>query len=136
MKNNMMQEDLCKSAVRSELEQDIAEFNKVILVYGQKAEEGLANALYGYGDIKKADAKVLILSSGKNCCKCCKESISGITWRYITDGKMQDILKLYYLYEFSDRIVLFSQESIFAGMMNFVDTGILTMSELVRALLY
>lgn len=36
----------------------------------------------------------------------------------------------------SDRIVLFSQESIFGGLLNFVDTGILTMGELVRALLY
>ena len=131
-----MQEDLSKSTIRFELEQNIAEFNKVILVHGQREEEGLANALYGYEAAKKIDTKVLILSSGRNCCKCCKEDTSGITWRYITDSEMQDILKLYYLYDFSDRIALFSQESIFGGLLNFVDTGILTMDELARALLH
>ena len=130
-----MQEDLYKSTIRSELEQDIAEFNKIILVHGQRAGEGLANALYGYEAIKKIDRKVLILSSGKNRWECCKEGTGSITWRYMTDREIQDILKLYYLYEFSDRVVLFSQESIFGGLLNFVDTGILTMNELVRALL-
>lgn len=132
---NVMQEDLCKSTMRSELERDIADFSKIILVHGQRAEEGLGDALDGYEAVRKTDRKVLILSGGKKRWNCCKEGRGSIIWRCLTDREMQDILKLYYLYEFSDRVVLFSQESIFGGLLNYVDTGILTMDELVRALL-
>lgn len=55
--------------------------------------------------------------------------------RKLTGQEYSDILDLYLMYEFSDRVRIISGSSQYAGMMNYVDTGLLTQKELFMALL-
>lgn len=122
----------CKSEMPSRLERDLAEYDRIILARGRRAVQGLGAVLGKHPVFRNTDRKVLILSDMDGGGAACT---GNIVWRHIGEGEMADILDMYRLYEFSDRLVLFSQEENFGGLLNFVDTGILTMDEAVESLL-
>lgn len=63
-------------------------------------------------------------------------AVENLEIRKLTRQEYSDILNLYLMYEFSDRVHIISESSQYAGMMNYVYTGMLTEKELFAALLY
>ncbi len=55
---------------------------------------------------------------------------------YISEKEMDDILGLYRLYDFSDRLYVITDPTQYGSMYNFVITGLLTKDEMADALLY
>lgn len=54
----------------------------------------------------------------------------------INQSVYEQICKLYFLYEFSNKIQFVSQLSQYASMLNYLSTGLLTEDEFLEALLY
>lgn len=54
----------------------------------------------------------------------------------ISSSEMLDILRLYQLYEFTDKIIVISDDCQYPNMFNYIQQGILSEDELVDALLY
>jgi hypothetical protein len=49
---------------------------------------------------------------------------------------MSALLEYYYLYEFTDKIIVFSKYSFCPDIKNYISSGILTEDELVKSILY
>lgn len=54
----------------------------------------------------------------------------------VSRKEMREILELYYMYEFSDRVQIISSGHRFGTLLNYVDTGLLTFDEAIEAFLY
>lgn len=67
---------------------------------------------------------------------CNDESIKDKRIRIISKQEINEIMYLYHLYDFSDKIIVISSSDQYASMYNYIKTGILTRQEMVDALLY
>ena len=56
-------------------------------------------------------------------------------FRSLSNEEREDILNLYFLYEFSDRFILLSESSCYGGLFNYVEAGWLTLNEVFNAFL-
>ena len=121
---------MCKDKTRIRLEKDLEEFDRIILVDEQRVKQEFLDAFYESEDLAAACRKILILSGAEDKRK------GNIVWRHITESEMQDMIKLYHMYEFSNRISLLSWENAFGGLDNLVNTGVLTKEEAIKAFLY
>lgn len=54
----------------------------------------------------------------------------------LSDKEMKELLEMYYVYDFSDKIIAFMESVQYGSMFNYNKTGILTRQEIVDALLY
>ena len=54
---------------------------------------------------------------------------------YVLKSYMEDVLKIYRMYDFSDRILVISDSDQFGNMFNYVKNGLLSKEEMVEALL-
>ena len=68
--------------------------------------------------------------------QCDDESIKAAPIRFISKQDMEEILNVYHMYDFSDKITVISNNDQYASMFNYLKTGILTKQEMVEALLY
>lgn len=57
-----------------------------------------------------------------------------ITYRQISMEQQTELLKMYHMYEFSDRFRVVSRDSQFGSIWNYVDAGILTEQEALEAI--
>ena len=121
---------MCKDETRIRLEKDLEEFDRIILIDEKRVKQDFLDAFYKSEAFSVVRKKILILSEKEDKRK------GSIVWRCITESEMRDISKLYYMYEFSNRISLLSQENIFGGLHNLVNTGVLTQEEAITAFLY
>lgn len=55
---------------------------------------------------------------------------------YIPQKDMNEVLEMYRMYEFSDKVTVISDTSQYGSLFNYIKTGILTKEEMVDALLY
>lgn len=55
---------------------------------------------------------------------------------FLSQFLMDKLLEIYRLYDFSDKITVVSESNQYGTLLNYVKTGILTMEEMVDALLY
>ena len=55
--------------------------------------------------------------------------------RRLTQEQMQEVMQLYRLYDFSDKVVVISDSGQYGTLFNYVACGILTETEMVAALL-
>lgn len=60
----------------------------------------------------------------------------GCEYKLINAVGMSELLKLYNMYEFSNRVRLIRESSQYASMFHYLSTGLLTEDELIEALLY
>ena len=121
---------MSKDEMRIRLEKDLEEFDKIILVDEHRVKQEFLEAFYESEALTAVCKKILILSGTEDKRK------GNIVWRHITESEVQDIIKLYRMYEFSNRIVLLSWENAFGGLENLVNTGVLTQEEAITAFLY
>ena len=115
------------SAVRY-LEKVLEEFDLIILI-GKLDDVQLRDAFYDGKNFRDTDKKILILSERE-------DAAAGKTeWRRVSVNVAEEILKLYYLYEFSNRIVVVEHGQIFGSLLNYIAAGLLTGKEMVEAFL-
>jgi hypothetical protein len=55
---------------------------------------------------------------------------------YIMRKEMDEILEIYNMYDFSDKVIVVSNSNQYGSLFNYVKTGILTKQEMVDSLLY
>jgi len=55
---------------------------------------------------------------------------------FISKKTMCDIVSMYHMYDFSDKVLLVSNITQYGSLFNYVNTGIFTKQEMVDALLY
>ncbi len=56
--------------------------------------------------------------------------------RSVSSQDMRELVRLYYMYDFSHRVALVSDSSRYGTLYNYVKTGIMTKEEMADALLY
>lgn len=56
--------------------------------------------------------------------------------RFFSQEDINEILKMYFLYDFSDKVITISDSLQYGSLFNYVKTGILTKQEMVDSLLY
>ena len=56
--------------------------------------------------------------------------------KLITEIQMKELLDLYYLYDFSDRVTVVAESGQYGSLFNYIRNGILTPEEMLDAILY
>ena len=67
---------------------------------------------------------------------CLREVENNDNEEYLSDTEMYDLLDLYRMYDFSDKIIVIADDLRYGGLHNYVKDGIITKDEMVTALLY
>ena len=86
-----------KNKISMEMEKCLEEFDTVILVDGHGMKSEALEKLYGAEALKKTQSRILILAETKDQRK------GNIIRRHTSTCEMQELLRLYRMYEFSDR---------------------------------
>lgn len=87
--------------------------------------------LFNMKVITASNKKILILSS-----KYMVSDIENITFQQITEEQIGNLIDFYFTYEFSDKFIFVSRDNTnYGGLLQFVDTGILSVKELFEALI-
>lgn len=100
---------------------------KKVFVYGHN-DMGILHLIYE-GLKKKKTSNVEIL-------QCIGESSNYEYSTYVTRKEMDEILEIYHMYDFSDKVSVVSEPDQYGNLFNYVKNGILTKQEMVDALLY
>lgn len=109
-----------KTTTLMEVEKDLEQFDRILLIID------MCDRPFPAGMGAK---NILILSVGTVPL----ESNLQITYRQITTEQQAELLKVYHMYEFSDRFRVVSRDSRFGSIWNYVDAGILTEQEALEA---
>lgn len=59
---------------------------------------------------------------------------SGFTYGRITEEEQEQLLRLYHMYEFSDKFSVIGEEGAYGGLSRLVETGVISMEEAAEAL--
>ncbi len=65
-----------------------------------------------------------------------EESFNREYFTYVTQQKLDEILEVYHMYDFSDKVFVVSDPNQYGSLLNYLKTGILTKQEMVDSLLY
>ncbi len=110
------------------IEKTLKEFDRIILI-DRLSDSWLTDAFYDEVNYKEIDKKVLILS------ELADKQIHNIVWRYIGEKEAKEIIELYHLYEYSNRIDILEQGQSFGSLLDYISTGLLTKEEMIAAIL-
>lgn len=128
----MNEEDFEERLLRK-LEEDLTEYHKIFLVSGSgRTLEELVRTLCGGKWAKRRRQKILVLSSLKSRAG---EDVL-VTYRQITEAEEEWLSRFYFLYEFSDRFLLLSDQGTYGSLFRLIETGLLEPDEALEALLY
>jgi hypothetical protein len=110
---------------RTEIENLINSYDAVIVCPGADSK----NLLSAFAEtLKTCPANVILVTADKT------ETDTSIM--NVSEEFMSGFLHYYYLYEFTDKIIVISDDSFCPGIKNYVSNGILTEEELINSLLY
>lgn len=124
------------------LEAQIEKYDKVFLLDGDRDfQKKLCFLFTNSQAIKSLEKKVLVLYTEEiSDEKAVSESQTleqfWIDLFQIKESEYRDLLRLYYMYEFSDRFQVLSISSQYGSLFNYVDTEILDMEEVFQVLLH
>lgn len=114
-----------------QMETDLTVYDQILLVKNDTDEDmKLAESFLAFAVSWQTNKKVLILSP-VDFSEC-----SGVLYRKISKEEENSILKMYNMYEFSNRISVISHNGHFGSLLNYFETGVLTLKEMFRAMLY
>lgn len=112
-----------------QLEEWLAVYDHIFLVPDKMVEEDISvSGILRAGAGKTGDRKFLLLSASL-----ITESV-GFTYRQLMEEEQEQFLRLYHMYEFSDRFSVISWENAYGGLFHLVETGLLSMDEAAQAL--
>ncbi len=100
---------------------------KKIIIY-DCSDEGLLESLYA--DIK--DRKMNEIEIWHNL----KENNQYNSLRWITREEMDEIIDIYRLYDFSDKVMLINTTSQYGSLFNYINENLLTKDEVSEAILH
>lgn len=113
------------------LESNLNKYDRIILIINDSiGENNLFSEFINSEAIKKSTKKIMIMSSEDG-----KESENYAYYR-LSEVEEEQLVKLYLMYEFSDRFQILSYDSNFGNIFNYVKTGIMTAEEAFEAILY
>lgn len=125
------------------LESDIRQYDQIFLVTGEEVLlREIVSSLCCLRESGDSDRRRLVLipsdTGPEDIWDLLSEdkTDSRVSWRRVSRGEAQTLCRLYDSYEFSDRFHILSREEQYGGLLNFVDTGILSAEELLEALLH
>ena len=75
-----------------------------------------------------ADNKILNVSIFHN--------IKSDIYSFVSEEDIETFLSKYYLFEFSDRLIVISNHVQYGSLLNYLNTGLFTKKEIIEALLY
>ena len=110
-----------RSSILMEIEKDLERFDRILLI---------TDMCVGSFPVGMNAKNILILSVGTVSLG----SAPQIAYRQITAEQQSELLKVYHMYEFSDRFRVVSRDSRFGSIWNYVDAGILTEREALEAI--
>ena len=114
------------------MEEYIEEYDKIILLKENKISNiQLSQAFCCSNILKKIDKKVLLLSVSVLE----EPKAESVVVKQITENECQNIMKLYSIYDFSDRFLILSTDNSYGDLFNFAKTGLITMEEAFQAFL-
>lgn len=126
-----------KNGMTARLEKDLEEFDRIILMDVQPENRQAAELFYASEALQASSARILILCGGADERQGnVTRRHATVTWRYVGESERSKLLQIYHMYEFSNRVSVFSQEEGFGGLHNLVRTGVLTVEEAVTAFLH
>lgn len=117
-----------KSTLFSLLENDIKIYEKIFVISGNCGE--IISKFFKAVSCLERKIKIYLLDSSTIAIpENCEYQLMSVIY-------MDEFLKLYNMYEFSNRVQLISLSSQYASMFNYLSSGILTEDEFIEALLY
>jgi hypothetical protein len=114
-----------KNNFRTEIENLINSYDAVIVCSGTNSKTLL---LEFAGSLKEYTAKVILVTTN--------EIETDTSIMNVSEEFMSGLLDYYYLYEFTDKIIVISDDSFCPDIKNYVSNGILTEEELIKSVLY
>lgn len=116
------------NSIRSYIEKS----DKILLAFTDKSFiEGLVNYYNESALLGGISKKILVLGEGDISCG----EYCNFKYIRISGSERDSIAALYRTYEFSDRVLLISEDSRYGSLFNYVNTGLLTREELYQILL-
>lgn len=110
---------------RTEIENLINSYDAIIVCPGEESE----NLILAFSEALEAcPANVILVTDN--------QTKTGTSIRNVSEDFMSGLLDCYYLYEFTDKIIVLSDVSFCPGIKNYVSNGILTEEEMINSLLY
>lgn len=130
-KNADMSEIVYKKKMLYTLEEDLNVYDKIVVLAVEKDivkafTASLVQAAKQIGNMKK----IMLYTT----CDMGKGDIR-LDYRMLNLCEMEQLKELYFMYEFSDRLLMVSVETQFGSLLNYFNTGILTEEQAVEALL-
>ncbi len=116
---------------------DLNKFDIVLTLFsgGENAIEW-ARQFIKSEELKKASKRTLILSDMDLPCESLPYAdICGCTYRRIGREEAEAFERLYRMYEFSDQLIMISDQPQYGGLLNYVKTGVMTLEEIIQTLL-
>ncbi len=120
-------ESINKSEIIYNLERQISDTKKSILIVDHDDMEVLSLICKRIVDLQRSDIEVW---------HCTGLEFHGEAVKVIQRNEMDEILKLYRLYDFSDKVTVISNSDQYGSLFNYVKNELLTKEEMVEALLY
>lgn len=114
-----------ESKLLQQLEEWLAAYDHIFLV---PEEDTYVSGILRAGAGKTRERKILLLSTDPITVG------DGFTNRQIAEENQMQLLRLYHMYEFSDRFSVLSEENAYGGLFHLVTTGQLSMEEAAQAL--
>ncbi len=124
-----MQDFAGSNSFIKEIEKNIEQYDRILIFdSNNKNLEELLNQFLKSKVLHNADKKVIIYGYSEN--------IQNEQYRVIARSEYEDIISLYYLYEFSDKIMVISDSAQYASMRNYLSNNIISQEEYFEALLH
>ena len=126
-----MKDILNKSDILIEIEQDIEQYDLILLIVGEFSKgENLAEKVCQSEAIRSTKRNIKIMSMFD-----ISKKMDNITYRKLTEEEQEDLINLYFLYDFSDKFRFFSSKELYGSILNYIKTGYLTFEEVCTSML-
>lgn len=119
----------CRNRAAARLEKALEEFDRIVLIEGNGSSREFLRLFEDPQNFQNIQNRILILSVLEDKRK------GNVVWQQAAEQEIEDMLKLYFLYEFSNRVIALSSRCCFGSLLDFVETGVLTEREALMALL-
>ena len=112
-----------KKKLYRQMEKYLEEYDRVLLIADERFR--------GYHINVDIPYKLLVLARQDTS----PSEGEAFTLKIITDEECREFIHMYHMYEFSDSFLLLGTSRNYGGLLNMVDTGMMTGDEVVEALL-
>ena len=115
--------------MEDKLEEALIQYDRIILL--DKTVTLRRDQICQYLDTLGGKRNILLLGTEEFIC-----NANNCRYYQITDEEEKGLQKLYFTYEFSDRLIVLSKSLMYGDIWNYVETGIMTEEEAFRALFH